>query len=139
MALAIEAILTMLLVTVILGTAERARIIGPNAALAVASTIILAGLIALPVEGASMNPARSIGPALVAGRMDAAWIYILGPLLGATVAVSIDTLLHGAGRTDPQTMDAAQGDGASAPAVSERRSRSETRDPSSSARPRSRK
>jgi aquaporin Z len=108
-ALAIEAILTTLLVLVILGTAERARIIGPNAALAVAATIILAGLIALPVEGSSMNPARSLAPAIVTGRLDAAWIYLLGPVLGSALAVTIDTLLHGPARPDPPTVEAAQG------------------------------
>ena len=78
-AVAIEAVLTWLLVVVILGTADRHRIVGPNAALAVGATIALCGLIALPIEGASMNPARSAGPALVTGDLGNLWIYVLGP------------------------------------------------------------
>ena len=68
-AVVIEAILTMLLVTVILGTTDRARIVGPDAAIAVGATIAACGLIALPITGASMNPARSLGPALVNGQL----------------------------------------------------------------------
>jgi aquaporin Z len=71
-AFALEVVLTTLLVTVILGTADRARVVGPNAALAVGATIVLAGLIARPIEGASMNPARSLGPALVTGHLASA-------------------------------------------------------------------
>jgi aquaporin Z len=94
-AVAIEAVLTWLLVVVILGTADRHRIVGPNAALAVGATIALCGLIALPIEGASMNPARSAGPALVTGDVGNLWIYILGPLIGASLAVVLMRFLHG--------------------------------------------
>ena len=62
-AIVLEVILTWLLVTVILGTADRHRIVGPEAALAVGATIALCGLIAGPIEGASMNLARSLAPA----------------------------------------------------------------------------
>ena len=94
-AVAIEAVLTWLLVVVILGTADRHRIVGPNAALAVGATIALCGLIALPIEGASMNPARSAGPALVAATLGNLWIYILGPVIGASLAVFLMRFLHG--------------------------------------------
>jgi len=94
-AVAIEAILTWLLVVVILGTADRHRIVGPNAALAVGATIALCGLIALPIEGASMNPARSAGPALVSGDLSHLWIYIVGPVIGASLAVVLVRILHG--------------------------------------------
>jgi aquaporin Z len=108
-ALAIETVLTLLLVTVILGTADRNRIVGPNAALAVGATIALAGLIALPLEGASMNPARSLGPAIVAGDLDHVWIYILGPILGGVVAVVVTRFLHGPVGPDDGAEEAAQG------------------------------
>jgi aquaporin Z len=108
-ALAIESILTLLLVTVILGTADRFRVVGPNAALAVGGTIALCGLIALPVEGASMNPARSIGPALVAGQLGDLPIYLLGPALGAVVAVLLTRFLHGEQTVDDKAKEAAQG------------------------------
>jgi aquaporin Z len=95
-ALVMEVILTFFLVTVILGTATRYRLIGPSAALAVGATIALDGLFAAPVSGASMNPARSLGPALVAGALDHAWIYLAGPAGGAVLAVILAWLLHGA-------------------------------------------
>ncbi len=109
-ALVVEGILTMLLVTVILGTADRARVVGPDAALAVGATIALCGLIALPSEGASMNPARSLGPALVAGDLGHAWIYVLGPMVGALLAVVLTRLLHGPSEADASAEQAAQGD-----------------------------
>ncbi len=94
-ALAVEAILTFGLITVILGTASGARNVGHNAALAIGGYIILAGLWASPVSGASMNPARSLGPALAGGGLAGIWIYIGGPLAGALAAVSMAWALRG--------------------------------------------
>lgn len=94
-ALVMEIILTCLLVTVILGTAHDTRLVGHNAALAVGGTIALAGLFASPVSGASMNPARSLGPALISGNLGDLWIYIVGPLIGAIIATGIAWALHG--------------------------------------------
>src|SRR2546427_3364291 len=91
-ALAIEAVLSAILVTVILGTADRHRLIGPNAALAVGATIALCGLVALPLEGASMNPARSFGPAVIGGSLGDLWIYWICPLVGALIALIVTTL-----------------------------------------------
>lgn len=93
--LTMEIVLTFLLITVILGTATRNAQIGPNAALAVGSTIALCGLFAGPISGASMNPARSLGPALVSGEMGDVWIYILGPAIGALIAACCTWVLHG--------------------------------------------
>ena len=109
-AVVLEAVLTLLLVTVILGTADRYRIVGHEAALAVGGTIALCGLIALPIDGASMNPARSLAPALVSGQSGSAWIYLVGPLIGAVMAVVLTTLLHGDTTTDPKAVEAARGD-----------------------------
>jgi aquaporin Z len=109
-AVVLEAILTLLLVSVILGTADRHRIVGPDAALAVGATIALCGLIALPIDGASMNPARSFGPALVAADPGDLWIYVVGPVFGACLAVPIMWFLHGAKRTDVTAVEAARGD-----------------------------
>jgi aquaporin Z len=109
-ALAVEAILTLLLASVILGTADRFRVVGPNAALAVGGTIALCGLIALPVEGASMNPARSFGPALVAGQLADLPVYVLGPVLGAIGAVLLTRFLHGEQALDHNAREAAQGE-----------------------------
>jgi aquaporin Z len=92
-----EAVLTAGLVSVILGTASGAQQLGPIAALGVGSYIALAGLFGAPVSGASMNPARSLAPALVLGDWTSWWAYLAGPLLGAVIAVGIAYVLRGAG------------------------------------------
>jgi aquaporin Z len=94
-ALGMEILLTAGLVTVILGTASGARNVGHNAGIAVGGYIALAGLWASPVSGASMNPARSIGPALVSGRLADWWIYLAGPLAGALAAVALAWAVRG--------------------------------------------
>lgn len=88
-ALIMEVVLTFFLVTVILGTATDHRLVGHNAALAVGGLIALDGLFAAPISGASMNPARSFGPALISGNVDSYWIYVAGPLAGAVLAVLV--------------------------------------------------
>ncbi|MFL5754931.1 MAG: MIP/aquaporin family protein [Chloroflexota bacterium] len=108
-AVAVEAFLTWLLLTVILGTADRFRIVGPNAALAVGGTIALCGLIAEPLTGASMNPARSIGPAVVSGNLTDLWVYIVGPVVGMLLAVLFTSLIHRAPQDD-KPVEAATGD-----------------------------
>jgi aquaporin Z len=92
-----EAVLTAGLVSVILGTASGAQAVGSLAAIAVASYIVLAGLWGGPVSGASMNPVRSIGPALVLGDWTAWWAYLAGPAIGAVIAVGIGHVLRGPG------------------------------------------
>jgi len=92
-----EMVLTVGLVTVILGTASGAQNVGAMNALGVASYIALAGLWGGPVSGASMNTARSLGPALVLGEGRAWWAYLVGPVSGAIVAVGIAYLLRGRG------------------------------------------
>jgi aquaporin Z len=92
-----ELVLTTGLVSVILGTASGAQQIGSLAAVGVASYIALAGLWGSPVSGASMNPARSLGPALVKGDWTAWWAYLVGPVAGAAVAVVFAYILRGRG------------------------------------------
>ncbi len=92
-----EAVLTAGLVSVILGTASGAQQIGPLAALGVGSYIALAGLWGAPVSGASMNPARSLGPVLVLGNWTAWWAYLLGPVIGGAIAVGFAYILRGRG------------------------------------------
>jgi aquaporin Z len=108
-ALGMEVLLTCFLVTVILGTATQYQVIGPNAALAVGGTIALCGLFAGPVSGASMNPARSLGPAVAAGALSDAWVYLAGPLTGAVLAVALTAVFHL--RRKPGEVKAATGDG----------------------------
>ncbi len=94
-ALAMEVLLTAGLVNTILGTASGARNIGANGAIAVGGYIALAGLWAAPISGASMNPVRSLAPDLVRGDFGAAWVYLIGPLAGAMIAVAFEWILKG--------------------------------------------
>lgn len=95
-ALVTEIVLTAALLLVILGTAASGpRLVGHNSALAVGGTIALLGLIASPVSGASMNPARSLGPALVGGNMGSYWIYVVGALCGALIALALALAFYG--------------------------------------------
>lgn len=102
-----EAILTPGLVSIILGTASGARNIGVNGALAIGGYIGLVSVWAAPVTGASMNPARSFGPELVGGDLTHYWIYLLGPVIGAIVAVGFEWILRG--KATRAGRDAAQG------------------------------
>jgi aquaporin Z len=92
-----ELVLTTGLVSVILGTASGAQQIGPLAAIGVGSYIALAGLWGSPVSGASMNPARSLGPALVLADWTSWWAYLAGPVAGGVIAVGIAYVLRGPG------------------------------------------
>jgi aquaporin Z len=103
-----EMVLTVGLVSTILGTASGAQQVGPIAALGVGSYIALAGLWGAPVSGASMNPARSLGPALVLGDWTAWWAYLVGPVAGGVIAVGFAYVLRGRGGGEASTR-AAQG------------------------------
>jgi aquaporin Z len=107
-AMLIELALTAGLVSTILGTASRAQNVGSLSAIAVGAYVVLAGLWASPVSGASMNPARSFGPDLLLGDFSHYWIYVVGPLAGAVIAVGVAWILRGAGG-DSGGLSAAQG------------------------------
>jgi aquaporin Z len=92
-----EAVLTFGLVSVILGTASGAQNVGIFGAIGVGAYIALAGLWGSPISGASMNPARTFGPNLVAADFTGYWVYVAGPLAGAVLAVGAAWLLRGAG------------------------------------------
>jgi aquaporin Z len=108
-AVLVEALLTMGLVSTILGTASGAQNVGALSALAVGGYIALAGLWASPISGASMNPARSFGPDFVIHDFANYWVYLIGPLAGAVLAVFIAYVLRGPGGKDPVAMLAASG------------------------------
>jgi aquaporin Z len=107
-ALLMEFVLTVGLVSTILGTASRAQNVGPLSAVAVAGYVVLAGLWSSPITGASMNPARSFGPDLVLRDFNHFWVYVAGPLAGGLVAVGISWVLRGPGG-DASGIAAAQG------------------------------
>jgi aquaporin Z len=96
-AVTVELLLTIGLVSTILGTASTAQNVGPLSAIAVGGYIVLAGLWSSPVSGASMNPARSFGPALISGDFASYWVYLVGPLLGGAIAVGVAFVLRGKG------------------------------------------
>jgi aquaporin Z len=104
-----ELILTMGLVSVILGTASGAQNIGVIGAFGVGAYIALAGLWGSPISGASMNPARTFGPDLVSTTFTGYWVYVAGPIAGAILAVGIAFVLRGRGG-DKSAAGAAQGD-----------------------------
>jgi aquaporin NIP len=90
-----EVVLTFVLMLVIMAVATDTRAVGEAAALAIGGTVALDALVGGPVSGASMNPARSLGPALAAGELDALWIYLLAPPLGAALGALVYQLLRG--------------------------------------------
>jgi aquaporin Z len=92
-----ETVLTLGLLSVILGTASGAQNIGIIGAIGVGGYIALAGMWGSPVSGASMNPFRTLGPDLVANDFHAWWAYVAGPLLGMLLAVGAAWLLRGPG------------------------------------------
>lgn len=102
-----EAVLTLGLVSVILGTASGARNVGINGAIAVGTYIGLVSVWGAPVSGASMNPARSFGPELIAWNLTDYWIYLVGPIIGAMIAVCFEYILKG--KATKAGAEAAQG------------------------------
>lgn len=92
-----EVVLTLGLVTVILGTASGAQQVGLFGAIGVGGYIVLAGLWASPLSGTSMNPVRTLGPEIVASDFRAWWVYLAGPLVGAVLATGMAFLLRGPG------------------------------------------
>ena len=86
MGLLMEVTITFALVFVIFATAVDPRGMGNLAPLAIGLTVLVAHLVAVPITGASMNPARSLGPALLAGEWADQWIYWVAPLLGGAIA-----------------------------------------------------
>jgi aquaporin Z len=107
-AMLIELVLTLGLVSTILGTASRAQNVGTLSAVAVGGYIVLAGLWSSPISGASMNPARSFAPDLIRGDFAHYWVYLVGPLLGGLLAVGAAWMLRGPGG-DAGGLAAAQG------------------------------
>jgi aquaporin Z len=107
-AMLIELLLTLGLVSTILGTASRAQNVGALSAVAVGGYIALAGLWASPISGAVMNPARAFGPDLVLGDFSDYWIYVVGPLAGGLIAVVFAWVLRGPGG-DPGGLAAGRG------------------------------
>jgi aquaporin NIP len=101
-----EIVLTFLLMFVITAVATDTRAVGDAAALAIGATVGLCAMFGGPISGASMNPARSLGPGLVAGELSSLWIYVLAPLLGASLGALAYRFVRG---EETRPADAAAG------------------------------
>lgn len=109
--LGLEVLLTAVLMFVIISVATDTRAVGQLAAVAIGATVALDALWGGPISGASMNPARSFGPALVAGVWEAQWIYWLGPLLGAPLGAALYQFLRAPMLQPPSTSASVQARG----------------------------
>jgi aquaporin NIP len=83
----LEVVITFFLMFVILSVSTGSKEKGITAGISIGGVVALAALFAGPISGASMNPARSLGPAIISGNLDFLWLYFAAPLLGATLAV----------------------------------------------------
>jgi aquaporin Z len=90
----LEAVLTAMLMFVILSVACGAKEKGLIAGIAIGAVVGLEAMFAGPICGASMNPARSLAPALVSGTLVHLWVYLMAPVLGAAVAVGCWRIVH---------------------------------------------
>jgi MIP family channel proteins len=90
-----EVVLTFVLMLVIMAVATDTRAVGEAAAIAIGGTVALDALVGGPVSGASMNPARSLGPALAAAEFQALWVYLLAPPVGAALGALVYHFLRG--------------------------------------------
>ena len=91
---ALETVLTMILMLVILNVSTGPKETGVMAGIAVGGVIGLEAMFAGPICGASMNPARSLAPAVLSGQLQSVWVYLLAPTLGAAVAVPLWILVR---------------------------------------------
>ena len=94
-ALAYEVVLTAILMFVIVAVATDTRAVGAAAAIAIGGAVGLDALFGGPITGASMNPARSFGPALASGEWHEFWLYVVGPVVGASLGALAYQLVRG--------------------------------------------
>ncbi|CAM2070359.1 Aquaporin [Sulfidibacter corallicola] len=116
--LILEIVMSWWLMAVILSVAQGAKERGLVAGLIIGAVVALEATFGGPVSGASMNPARSLGPALVSGNLSHLWIYLVAPVIGCGLATASHTLVHGQDRFDLPGKAATE-DAATAPADSE--------------------
>jgi MIP family channel proteins len=94
-ALLYEVVLTAVLMFVIVAVATDTRAVGAGAAIAIGGAVALDALFGGPLTGASMNPARSFGPALAAGEWTDFWVYVVGPVAGAALGAGAYEVIRG--------------------------------------------
>ncbi len=96
----LEAVLTFLLMFVIVSVATDTRAVGQAAAIAIGGTIGLEAMFAGPISGASMNPARSLAPAIVSWTWESHWLYVAGPMAGAVLGALVYQFIRGEAVTE---------------------------------------
>jgi len=102
-----ELIMTAFLMFVIMAVATDTRAVGEAAAIAIGGTVGLDAMFGGPISGASMNPMRSLGPALVSGDLHALWLYIVAPVLGASIGAVLHQFIRGESpsRREPDALE----------------------------------
>jgi len=90
-----ELVLSAILMFVVMAVATDTRAVGEAAAIAIGGTIGLDALVGGPISGASMNPMRSLGPALVSGDLHALWVYIVAPVVGTSIGALLYLFVRG--------------------------------------------
>jgi aquaporin NIP len=108
-ALGYEIVLSTFLMFVITAVATDTRAVGAAAAIAIGGTVGLDALFGGPITGASMNPARSFGPALASGTWSGFWVYVIGPLIGAAIGVFAYELVRGPKSLVPAATESTEG------------------------------
>src|SRR3954449_10695036 len=102
-----ELVLTFFLMLVIMAVATDSRAVGEAAAIAIGGTVGLDAMFGGPITGASMNPARSLGPAIAAADYTSIWVYLLAPLLGAAASAAVYAFLRAEGHGETEAREAA--------------------------------
>jgi len=109
-AVGIEVVITAILMLVVMAVATDTRAQGALAAVAIGVTVAVVGLVMGLMDGASMNPARSIGPAVATGEYVALWAYLIGPIIGALIGVAIYAYMRGRPHPEGAHPDAEAGE-----------------------------
>ena len=94
-AFVLEVVITFLLMLIIIMVATGSKEVGTLAGIAIGAAVAVLALLAGPITGASMNPARSLGPALVSGNLQHIWVYLAAPIIGAALAVPVSNVIKG--------------------------------------------
>lgn len=91
----LEVAITFLLMLIIIMVATGSKEVGTLAGIAIGAAVAVLALVGGPISGASMNPARSLGPALVSGNLEHIWLYVIAPVIGAALAVPVSNMIKG--------------------------------------------
>ena len=118
-AFVLEIVLSFLLMFVILNVCEGHKIEGLLAGIAVGGTVTLALMMGGSISGASMNPARSLAPAVISGKLGSIWIYLVSPVIGVYLAHPAYRLVHGLGFPSPEEEEKPEPEAPAVPEPSE--------------------